>query len=500
MNISKNCLNLIESFEGLRLDAYLDVVEVVTIGYGTTRYPDGSRVQLGDVVTEREAEGFLKLECDSVAARVERLVKVELNQNRFDALVCFCYNVGIGAFAESTLLKKLNGGDYAGAAAEFPRWNKGLIHGVKQPIKGLTRRRQAERLLFEKTGDQPPAIEIEQTPQEAATALEGYRDGDKQVVVAWHDDRVLEIVELATAVKDHLEALLGQYAAASAFRIAPAGRPIPEGPRIGFAVRGSTIAMPGAVPELKVGLLARGAEGQLVRDLQRRLADLGFLQSKVDGLFGQVTEAGVKGFQGRYFGVAEADGLVGPKTWARLWGLDNPQAPVAPVGKKAPGKHYLTLTKTDRRDEVGCFVLELAYFKDGQRKDLLEVCSGAPRKQVFRIGVASQSGSLEPLPEGAWRIGDIEWAEGKDKYDGKIWNVGLGPAKIRLEYVGPGKTSRSAIEIHIDWNRRGARGAGTAGCIGILNVADHRRLVSWLRDTDPRELFVDWGLGTCPKP
>ena len=77
-----------------------------------------------------------------------------------------------------------------------------------------------------------------------------------------------------------------------------------------------------------------------------------------------------------------------------------------------------------------------------------------------------------------------------------MWNSGLGPAKIRLDYKGPDRTDRGAIEIHIDWNRR--RSPGTAGCVGIRNVPDYRTLVGWLRDTDPRDLFVDWGLGTCP--
>jgi lysozyme len=69
-----------------------------------------------------------------------------------------------------------------------------------------------------------------------------------------------------------------------------------------------------------------------------------------------------------------------------------------------------------------------------------------------------------------------------------------------MDYRGPDTTERSAIEIHIDWNRRNARGAGTAGCIGIHNVADFKTLVGWLRETDPRDVFVDWGLGTCPQP
>jgi lysozyme len=78
-------------------------------------------------------------------AGVKRLVKVPLAQGQFDALVSFSFNVGLGALGSSTLLRKLNAGDYRGAAAEFPRWNKagGKVY------EGLTRRRAAERSLFE---------------------------------------------------------------------------------------------------------------------------------------------------------------------------------------------------------------------------------------------------------------------------------------------------------------------------------------------------------------
>ena len=86
MNISKNCLNLIEKWEGLRLEAYLDPVGIATIGYGTIRYPtDGRKVRLGDNITEAEAEAFLKSEIDEVAANLaEHLRDVDdLNQNPF---------------------------------------------------------------------------------------------------------------------------------------------------------------------------------------------------------------------------------------------------------------------------------------------------------------------------------------------------------------------------------------------------------------------------------
>lgn len=149
MNVSPVGRNLIHEFEGLRTEAYLDVTGKPTIGYGTTRYADGSAVKLGDTISSQEAEGYLIVECHLLSRSVTALVTVPLNQNQFDALICFCYNVGLKAFASSTMRRLLNEKDYVGAAAEFPKWNMATINGVKQVVKGLTRRRAAERKLFE---------------------------------------------------------------------------------------------------------------------------------------------------------------------------------------------------------------------------------------------------------------------------------------------------------------------------------------------------------------
>ncbi|OZH55730.1 lysozyme, partial [Hydrocoleum sp. CS-953] len=103
MQISQNCLDLIKKWEGLFLNAYLDPVGIPTIGYGTTRYPDGQVVQLGDRISERNAEAYLRYECSRVAREISGLIRVPVNQNQFDALVSFAYNVGTGAFQGSTL-------------------------------------------------------------------------------------------------------------------------------------------------------------------------------------------------------------------------------------------------------------------------------------------------------------------------------------------------------------------------------------------------------------
>ncbi|MBN3006243.1 lysozyme [Chromobacterium alkanivorans] len=140
MNISANGVKLIQQFEGLRLKAYQDAVGVWTIGYGHT----GPDVTPGLVITQAQADALLARDLSRFEAGVTRLVQVPLNQNQFDALVSFSYNLGLGSLQNSTLLRLLNQRDYAGAAAQFPRWNKA---GGKV-LPGLTRRRAAEQALF----------------------------------------------------------------------------------------------------------------------------------------------------------------------------------------------------------------------------------------------------------------------------------------------------------------------------------------------------------------
>ena len=143
-SISKTGIDLISSFEGIRLNAYDDSVGVWTIGIGTTIYPNGVKVKKGDKCTQEQALEYLQHDLRSFEKTVNDSVKVPLSQNQFDALVSLAYNIGSGAFKNSTLLKKLNAKDYSGAADQFLVWNKG---GGKV-MKGLVRRREAERALF----------------------------------------------------------------------------------------------------------------------------------------------------------------------------------------------------------------------------------------------------------------------------------------------------------------------------------------------------------------
>lgn len=144
MKTSNSGISLIKSFEGKRLNAYDDGVGVWTIGFGTIKYPNGVRVKKGDTCTEEQAEVYLKNDLVKFESAINRLVKVPLNQNQFDALASFTYNLGETNLSSSTLLKKLNTKDYKGAADQFERWNKA---GGKV-MTGLTRRRKAEKELF----------------------------------------------------------------------------------------------------------------------------------------------------------------------------------------------------------------------------------------------------------------------------------------------------------------------------------------------------------------
>ena len=144
MQTSDKGIALIKQFEGCKLTAYQDSVGVWTIGYGWTQPVDGKPIRAGMTIKQETAERLLKTGLVSYESNVSRLVKVDLTQGQFDALVSFTYNLGARSLSTSTLLRKLNAGDYAGAADEFLRWNKA---GGKV-LNGLSRRREAERDLF----------------------------------------------------------------------------------------------------------------------------------------------------------------------------------------------------------------------------------------------------------------------------------------------------------------------------------------------------------------
>lgn len=138
--IGKAGLDLVKSFEGLKLRAYLCPAKVWTIGYGST----GPHVTPGKVINEAQADELLQDDLDRFEKAVTRLVTVPLTQNQYDALVSFAFNVGISALERSTLLKRVNAKLFDQAKAEFAKWNR----AGGRPLAGLTRRRAAEAALF----------------------------------------------------------------------------------------------------------------------------------------------------------------------------------------------------------------------------------------------------------------------------------------------------------------------------------------------------------------
>lgn len=144
LKTSKNGLDLIKEFEGCRLKAYKCPAGVWTIGYGHTGKVGDKPICEGMTITELMAETLLAIDLQQFEQAINTLVKKPLTQNEFDALVSFVFNIGIGNFQKSTLLKLLNQGNFELAAERFLDWkySKGKV------LTGLKRRRIAEKILF----------------------------------------------------------------------------------------------------------------------------------------------------------------------------------------------------------------------------------------------------------------------------------------------------------------------------------------------------------------
>lgn len=155
MKTSANGRKLIEEFEGCILQAYDDasnhivragqyVHGTLTIGYGHTAAAGPPKVYIGQVITQEQADQFLSADLQSVELEIEHLVKVPLNQNQLDALVSFQYNTGWLGHPHCSLLNALNGGNYQLADQDFMLYDR----AQGKVLKGLNRRRQAEKDLF----------------------------------------------------------------------------------------------------------------------------------------------------------------------------------------------------------------------------------------------------------------------------------------------------------------------------------------------------------------
>lgn len=148
-SLNQASVDLIKSFEGWSAKAYPDPAtgaEPITIGYGHTTAAGPPSVHMGMTITRELGETILRNDLKKTCATVSGAVKKKINDNQFGALVSLCFNIGQGNFLKSTLLKKINAGDFAGAALQFGVWNR----AAGKVMAGLTKRRAAEAALFSK--------------------------------------------------------------------------------------------------------------------------------------------------------------------------------------------------------------------------------------------------------------------------------------------------------------------------------------------------------------
>lgn len=144
MKTSKNGINLIKQFEGCRLKAYKCPAGIWTIGYGHTGYVNGKSITTNTTITPLMAETLLAIDLQKFEYCINTKVKNPLTQSAFDSLVSFVFNIGIGAFEKSTMLKLLNEGKYNLAANQFDRW----VYVNGKVSNGLRNRRKKEKALF----------------------------------------------------------------------------------------------------------------------------------------------------------------------------------------------------------------------------------------------------------------------------------------------------------------------------------------------------------------
>lgn len=149
MMVNQRTIDLIKEFEGFRAEAYRDAAGIWTIGYGTTAGAGVGIVPVpGMSITKEAAERYLHLAVNKFAAQIDRMITQDINENEFGAFVSLAYNIGPLAFSKSSALRYFNAGNRQAAANAITFWNKATVNGRKQVLRGLVRRREAERALF----------------------------------------------------------------------------------------------------------------------------------------------------------------------------------------------------------------------------------------------------------------------------------------------------------------------------------------------------------------
>jgi lysozyme len=368
---------------------------------------------------------------------------VPLTNGMFDALVSFSYNVGVGAFGESTLLRRLRSGDYSGAAREFDRWVHGDDNGIRRVLAGLVNRRNEEEELFKRDG--LASAGIPGPPQ----------TGTPQGDILVDNPNVVE---------------LKPYKAAD-------------------------------IPLKLRELLVENDIGDDCYILNCALAGLGLLRlAPQPSKFTSETAEAVRLFQRRE-ALSRIDAKVGPETKRAIENsLKRARSPVpSPIPN---GNNYCRLTRTSDVDNAGLVLLKLDFVTQNGVGDSITVYSGEPGNQVFLLYTDFRSvpQSLQPIPQNRYTIGDIEFAGGTDNYTIN-WTdpsgdtgpkSALGPVWVGLTAQRP--DDRGDFGFHLDNNRTTNNSPSSAGCVCVETKSALKKLVKLLREYNPRLLVVDWGL------
>lgn len=448
MKRSNACDILVRKWEGYhkRLSddscaAYPDVAtggEPWTIGYGTTYYQRAGKVKYGrtkvkqgDTLTRAQAEDELDAELDQVEDELNRLITAPVTQSMMDSLCSFAFNLGLAGTAQQ--IARINAGKYEACARSFDLY----INANGSPFQGLINRRNDEEALFRKDGLNPSvSIPEQETPIDVPVSTQGRPYAPCPVPVPW-------------------QSILARK---------ESGNPA-------------------------WGAFTHG--GEPVYLLQCALIGLGYLAKPKDGefvgeVFNEHVEWAVKRFQKDWFGPQEeADGIVGPQTRAAIEkALTRAREPKPPVDNSVATLRPSGAWYTDVWSGLRSLQLLIG-------DEVFYVASGARGRQTLRRPQDPRSvpGNLEPIPQGRYRIGSIEFANGKDNYEGSF-GAGLGPVWVSLD--AEFSDDRGAFGFHQDHNIGSS--PGSAGCVVFRDLGDLKRFVAALRKHDCKVLDVNWNL------
>jgi lysozyme len=439
MKRSSACDTLVRKWEGYhkRLPndscaAYPDVAtgdEPWTIGYGTTYYQRAGKLKYGRTKV-RSGDTLTRAEAEQELDAELDQIEDALNE-RVKAPVTQSMWDALCSFAFNLGL--------AGSAQQIARINAKLyeecarsfdlyINANGRPFQGLINRRNEEEALFRKDGLNPSvSIPAPQTPIDAPVSTQGRPYAPCPVPLPWS-------VTLRRSASPH----------------------------DGMAVYWLQCALIG------LGYLRKPADGELVGDV-----------------FNEHVEWAVKRFQAQH--VESSDGIVGPKTRAAIEAaLTRARATKPPIDSSAA---RLFASESNRYHFGAWAGLRDLRLKVGD--EVFSVASGARGVQNFRRPQDPRSfpGNLEPIPQGRYRIGSIEFANGKDNYEGSF-GAGLGPVWVGLD--AEFSDDRGAFGFHLDANL--GTSPGSAGCVVFRDGDDLKRFVAALRKHNPRVLSVEYGL------